>query len=74
MSDQASITFCAVKGTDKNDNGEFRNKKGVRYVEQQLHMNGIPATFYHSPDNDQQQTIITENPRAIYRRYIMFKN
>ncbi len=61
LSDQASITFCAVKGTDKNDNGEFRNKKGVRYVEQQLHMNGIPATFYHSPDNDQQQKIITEN-------------
>ena len=61
LEDQATITFCAVKGTDKNDRGEFKHKNGVRYINQQLRENGISSAFYHGTDNEQEQKITTEN-------------
>ncbi len=61
LKNQATITFCAVKGVDTNDMGEFKNKMGVRYIQNQLYKNGISSTFYHGSDNEKEQKETQEN-------------
>lgn len=56
-----SITFCAVKGTSENDEGDFLNKKGVRNTHRKIRENGILATYYHGTDNGIEQSQIQEN-------------
>lgn len=55
-----TITFCSVKGTsvyESGDNtGEFINKKGVRYVHQNLFSNS-KGYYYANDDNDVDSNI-----------------
>ena len=56
-----SITFCAVKGTLKSDEGYFINKNGVCYIHSKLQEANIPATFYYGSDDEKEQQNIQNN-------------
>jgi ATP-dependent DNA helicase RecQ len=55
IDDFYTITFCSVKGTKisdfGDDIGEFKNKKGVRYVHQELNSNS--KGYYYANDENE---------------------
>ena len=56
-----SISFCAVKGTSKGNDGQFLNKNGVRFVQSKIQQSGISSTFYYGSDDEKEQEEIQNN-------------
>src|SRR5690554_429969 len=57
--DLSSIIFCPVKGDKQNDDGEYTNKNGVKYVYTELHSNS--KAFFFATDSDRENDIVQKH-------------
>ncbi|WP_286407318.1 DEAD/DEAH box helicase [Myroides odoratimimus] len=57
----ASVTFCLVKGESESEHNIFKNKAGVRSIQNMLTRHGFKAQYYYGTDNESTQEIVQDN-------------